>query len=126
MHGYLPGRQRPEQLVYVFRGVVGEACIEPTELLGRTTASRQWMEQSTQGQGIPVPAAPKGVRKEEPVRPFTITCSLNGHHVVSERLRQAGVTLYQQGNAILSVTDPTALQAAADALRPAILRERRD
>jgi hypothetical protein len=27
--------------------------------------------------------------------PFTITAYLNGHHVVGERLRQAGVGLYQ-------------------------------
>ena len=47
--------------------------------------------------------------------PFTITCDLNGHHFVSERLRQAGLGLYQQDNAILRVADPVALQAAADA-----------
>jgi hypothetical protein len=200
LHGYLTGLQRPEQLVYFFHDVAGVACIEPKVLLGRTTAYRQWMEQYTQGQGIPVLAAPKGVRKEELVRPsygklgpregvacvltslennrtfisytpqrtprsgdinyrrletgrkrflhlywyvwdpvlgpmslrvatylpFTITCYLNGHHFVSERLRRSGVTLYQQDNAILSVTDPAALQAAADALTPAVLRERCD
>src|SRR5436190_8186053 len=58
--------------------------------------------------------------------PFTITCYLNGHHFVSERLRRAGVALYQQDNAILRVADPTALQAAADALTPAVLRARCD
>jgi hypothetical protein len=58
--------------------------------------------------------------------PFTITAYLNGHSFVSERLRQADVALYQQDNAILRVSDPGALQAAAEALTPAVLRERCD
>ena len=58
--------------------------------------------------------------------PFTVTCYLNGHHFVSERLRGTGVALYQQDNAILRVSDPVALQAAADALTPAVLQERCD
>ena len=58
--------------------------------------------------------------------PFTVTCYLNGHHFVSERLRTEGVALYQQDNAILRVADPVALQAAADALTPAVLQERCD
>jgi hypothetical protein len=200
LHGYLTGLQRPEQLVYFFHDVVRVDCIEPKVLLGRTMAYRDWVERYTQGQGIPVLAAPQGVRKEEVVRPyygklgphegiacvlksqennrtflsytpqqtprsgdenyrrietgrkrfqhlywyvwdpimgpmslrvatylpFTITCYLNGHHFVSQRLREAGVTLYQQDNAILSVADPTALQTAADALTPAVLQERCD
>src|SRR3954467_4706512 len=70
LHGYLTGLQRPEQLVYFFHDVVGVACIEPKVLQGRTNVYRAWVEQYTQGQGIPVPAAPKGVRKEEVVRPY--------------------------------------------------------
>jgi len=198
LHGYLTGLQRPGQLVHFFHEVVGVACIEPKVLLGRTTAYRDWVDRYTQGQGIPMLAAPKGVRKEELVRPyygklgpqegiacvltslennrtfisyapqrtpqsgdanyrrietgrkrflhlywyiwdpvmgpmslrvatylpFTITAYLNGHHFVGERLRQAGVAFYQQDNAILSVADPVALQAAADALTPAVLQER--
>jgi hypothetical protein len=200
LHGYLTGLQRSEQLVYFFHDVVGVSCIEPKVLLGRTGVYRGWVDQYTSGQGIPVLAAPKGVRKEELVRPyygrlgphegiacvltsletsrtfisytprqtprsgdatyrrietgrkrflhlywyvwdpvmgpmsvrvstylpFTVTCYLNGHHFVSERLRQAGVALYQQDNAILRVADPVALQAAADALTPAVLQERCD
>jgi len=200
LHGYVTGLQRPGQLVHFFHDVVGVACIEPKVLLGRTTAYREWVDRYTAGQGIPVLAAPKGMRKEELVRPyygqlgpregiacvltslensrtfisytpqrtprsgdetyrrietgrkrflhlywyvwdpimgpmslrvatylpFTITCYLNGHHFVSERLRQAGVALYQRDNAILSVADPVALQTAADALTPAVLRERCD
>jgi hypothetical protein len=200
LHGYLTGLQRPGQLVHFFHDVVGVACIEPAVLQGRTSAYRAWVDQYTQGQGIPVVAAPKGVRKEELVRPyygqlgphegiacvltslennrtfisyapqrtprsgdenyrrietgrkrfqhlywyvwdpvmgpmsvrvatylpFTVTCYLNGHHFVSERLRRAGVALYQQDNAILNVADPAALQAAADALTSAVLQERCD
>ena len=58
--------------------------------------------------------------------PFTVTWYLNGHHFASQRLRGTGVSLYQQDNAILHVSDPAALQAAADALTPAVLQERRD
>ena len=200
LHGYLTGVQRPGQLVHFFHDVVGVDCIEPKVLLGRTTAYRDWVDRYTQGQGIPVLAAPKGVRKEELVRPyygklgshegiacvltsletnrtfisyapqrtprsgdetyrrietgrkrflhlywyvwdpvmgpmslrvatylpFTLTAYLNGHHCVSERLRGTGVSLYQRDNAILRVSDPAALQAAADALTPAVLRERCD
>jgi hypothetical protein len=200
LHGYLTGLQRAGQLVTFFHDVVGVACIEPTVLLGRTTAYRHWMEQYTQGQGIPVLEAQKGVRKEalvgpsyealgpregvacvltslesartfssytprwtlrsgdttyrqivvgrkrflhlywyvwDPIMgpmsvrvatylPFTITCYLNGHHFVGERLRRAGVDLEQQDNAILRVADPAALQAAADALTPAVLQQRCD
>jgi hypothetical protein len=200
LHGYLTGLQRPGQLVHFFHDVIGVECIEPTVLLGRTTAYRDWVDRYTQGQGIPVLPAPKGVRKEELVRPyygqlgpkegiacvltslennrtfvsyaprrtprsgdesyrrietgrkrflhlywyvwdpimgpmslrvstylpFTITAYLNGHHFVSQRLRQAGVAFCQQDNAILRVGDPVALQAAADALTPAVLQERCD
>ena len=45
---------------------------------------------------------------------------------MGKRLRQAGVGLSQQDNAILRVADPVALQAAADALTPAMLQERCD
>ena len=58
--------------------------------------------------------------------PFTITCYLNGHHFVSQALHRQGVAVYQQDNAILSVADPAALQAAADALPPAVLQARCD
>jgi hypothetical protein len=200
LHGYLDGLQRPGQLVHFFHDVVGVDCIEPQVLQGRTAVYRDWAEQYTVGQGIAVLEAPKGMRKEELVRPyygklgphegiacvlksletnrtfisstphrtprsgdehyrridtgrkrfqhlywyvwdpvmgpmsvrvatylpFTITCYLNGHHFVGERLRQAGVALYQQDNAILRVADPVALQAAADALTPTMLQERCD
>src|SRR3954452_14142260 len=65
LHGYLTGLQRPGQLVHFFHDVVWGDCVEATVLLGRTTEYRDWVERSTKGQGIPVLAAPKGVRKEE-------------------------------------------------------------
>jgi hypothetical protein len=200
LHGYLSGLQRPAQLVHFFHDVVGIACIEPKVLAGRTAAYRDWVDQYTVGQGIPVLAAPKGVRKEELVRPyygklgphegiacvltslettrtfisytpqrtprsgdeqyrridtgkkrflhlywyvwdpvmgpmslrvstylpFTVTGYLNGHHFVGERLRGVGVAHYQADNAILRVSDPVALQAAANALTPAVLQARMD
>src|SRR5215218_7430407 len=70
LHGYLMGLQRPEQLVYFFHDVVGIACIEPRVLAGRTAEYRTWLGRYTQEQGIPVLAAPKGVRKEDLVRPY--------------------------------------------------------
>jgi hypothetical protein len=200
LHGYLTGLQRPGQLVHFFHDVVGIDCIEPKVLLGRTTAYREWVDRYTAGQGIAVVPAPKGVRKEELVRPyygklgpqegiacvltslennrtfisyapqrtprsgdetyrrietgrkrfqhlywyvwdpvmgpmslrvstylpFTVTAYLNGHHFVSQHLRGTDVTLVQRDNAILGVSDPVALQAAADALTPAVLQERCD
>jgi hypothetical protein len=200
LHGYLMGLQRPEQLVYFFHDVVGIACIEPRVLAERTTQYRAWVERFTQEEGSPIMAAPKGVRKEELVRPyygqlgpregvacvltglensrtfisytpqrlprsgdpdyrrietgrkrflhyywyvwdpvmgpmslrvasylpFTITCYLNGHHFVGQTLHRQGVALYREDNAILSVADPVALQAAADALTPAVLQARCD
>ena len=70
LHGYLTGLQRPGQLVHFCHDVVGVSCIEPKVLLGRTTAYRGWVDRYTAGQGIPVLAAPQGVRKEELVRPY--------------------------------------------------------
>jgi len=58
--------------------------------------------------------------------PFTLACYLNGHHFVGQALHRQGVAAYQADNAILSVADPAALQAAADALTPAVLRARCD
>ena len=70
LHGYLDGLQRPGQLVHFFHEVVGVDCIESEVLAGRTAAYREWVEQYTVGQGIPVLEAPKGVRKETLVRPY--------------------------------------------------------
>src|SRR5215212_11467500 len=94
LHGYLTGLQRPGQLVHFFHDVVGVGCIEPKVLPGRTTEYRDWVDRYTRGQGIPVLAAPKGVRKEELVGPYYgqlgphegIACVLTRR----ERARQPG------------------------------------
>ena len=71
INGYIDRLQRPENLVYFFREVVGIDCIEPTVLAQRTNAYRAWVRRITDEQGIPVlPAPPKGVRKEDFVQPF--------------------------------------------------------
>ena len=68
--GYIDRLQRPENLVYFFHDVVGVACIEPGVLEQRTNAYKAWVRRVTDEQGIPVLAAPRGVRKEELVEPY--------------------------------------------------------
>jgi hypothetical protein len=58
--------------------------------------------------------------------PFSITYYLNGHHFIEDQLRRAGVQFRKNDNAFLWVADPTALQAAADALSAKIIRTRLD
>jgi hypothetical protein len=62
--GYIERLQRPENLIYFFHDVVGADCIEPTLLEQRTNAYKAWVRRVTDEQGIPVLAAPNGVRKE--------------------------------------------------------------
>ena len=70
LNGYLERLQRPENLVHFFHTVVGIACIEPAVLEQRTNAYKAWVRRVTDDEGIPVLAAPKGVRKEELVEPY--------------------------------------------------------
>jgi hypothetical protein len=56
--------------------------------------------------------------------PFTVTCYLNGHSFIAQALRREGVAFTQDDNAIVTVADVAALQAAADRLTPALLEER--
>jgi hypothetical protein len=70
LNGYLERLQRPENLVHFFHNVVGIACIEPAVLEQRTNAYKTWVRRVTDDEGIPVLAAPKGVRKEELVEPY--------------------------------------------------------
>src|SRR5213593_162391 len=56
--------------------------------------------------------------------PFAITFWVNGHHFIERELLREGVTFRKDDNAFLSVTDPQALQAAADRLSPDIIRKR--
>jgi hypothetical protein len=68
--GYIERLQRPENLVYFFREVVGIACLEPSVLEQRTNAYKAWVRRITDEQDIPVLAAPSGLRKEELVEPY--------------------------------------------------------
>ncbi len=58
--------------------------------------------------------------------PFSITYYLNGHHFIEQQLRSAGIQFRKNDNAFLWVADPRALQAAADALSPKLIRTRLD
>ena len=58
--------------------------------------------------------------------PFQTTYYLNGHSFIEQELNRAGVGFRKNDNAFLAVDDPQALQAAADRLSPAIIRERLD
>jgi hypothetical protein len=56
--------------------------------------------------------------------PFQTTYYLNGHHVIEGELRHQGVRFRKDDNAFLWVSDPQALQAAADRLSAATIRKR--
>lgn len=58
--------------------------------------------------------------------PFSIQVWLNGHSFVAEQLTRQGVGFEKHDNAILAVDDVEALQAAAAALTPELIRERCD
>jgi hypothetical protein len=58
--------------------------------------------------------------------PFSITYYLNGHHVIEQQLRSAGVQFRKDDNAFLWVANAPALQAAADALSAQLIRSRLD
>jgi hypothetical protein len=58
--------------------------------------------------------------------PFQTTYYLNGHHFIERELRRQGVRFRRDDNAFLWVSDPRALQAAADRLSATIIRQRLD
>ncbi len=70
LNGYLDRLQRPENIVYFFREVVGAPCITPAVLMSRTAPYRAWMAQYAEEHGIPVVPAPKDQRKEDVVAPY--------------------------------------------------------
>jgi hypothetical protein len=70
LSGYIERLQRPENLIYFFHDVVGINAIEPAVLEQRTNAYKAWVRRITEERGIPVLAAPRGVRKEELVEPY--------------------------------------------------------
>src|SRR5713101_5111056 len=70
LSGYIERLQRPENLIYFFHDVVGIDRIEPAVLEQRTGAYKTWVRRITDERGIPVLAAPRGVKKEELVEPY--------------------------------------------------------
>jgi hypothetical protein len=69
LSGYIERLQRPENLIHFFHDVVGIEAIEPTVLEQRTNAYKAWVRRITDELGIPVVAAPHGVKKEDLVEP---------------------------------------------------------
>ncbi len=58
--------------------------------------------------------------------PFLTTYYLNGHHWIEKQLKQKGVAFRKDDNAFLAVSDPVALQQAADSFTAAVIRPRLD
>lgn len=58
--------------------------------------------------------------------PFPTRYWINGHSFIAVELQHQGVPFHKHDNAFLSVSDPQALQAAADRLSPDIIRPRLD
>jgi hypothetical protein len=58
--------------------------------------------------------------------PFQATYYLNGHSFIENELNREGVKFRKDDNAFLSVSDPEALQAAADRFTSDTIRERLD
>src|SRR6476620_4178781 len=58
--------------------------------------------------------------------PFQTTYYLNGHSFIEQELNRARIGFRKTDNAFLAVADVAALQAAADKLSPAIIRQRLD
>ena len=200
IHGYLSGLSRPEQVVYFFRHVLGNAVVDKDVLSRRTHDYQGWVEAYARNHHIPIEWAEKGVRKEEYVLPalrrmertnafgvyiifksmelgrtfrismpkfptqdpnyrilahrrsrfthyyfyirdavlgpiilrvasffpFHATYWLNGHSFIERELTKAGIGFHKNDNAFLAVDDVAALQAAADRLSPAIIRQQLD
>src|SRR5258708_6965274 len=70
LSGYLERLQRPEILISFFQEVVGVDAVERALLEQRTNAYKAGVRRVTEERGIPVLAAPRGVRKEELVEPY--------------------------------------------------------
>jgi hypothetical protein len=58
--------------------------------------------------------------------PFQTRYWINGHSFIAVELQRQGIRFRKDDNAFLWVSDPTALQAAADRLSPEIIRSRLD
>jgi hypothetical protein len=70
LNGYLDRLQRPENVVYFFREVVGAPCVTPEVLMSRTAPYRAWVTRYAQEHAVALVPAPKGERKEDVVAPY--------------------------------------------------------
>src|SRR5262249_43096773 len=70
IYGYLSGLSRPEQVVHVFRNVVGVAVVSKDVLSQRTADYQAWVEAYARNHRLPIEWAEKGVRKEDHVLPW--------------------------------------------------------
>jgi hypothetical protein len=70
LNGYLDRLQRPENIVYCFREVVGVPAVTPEVLMSRTAPYRAWVAKFASERGIPLLAAPKDQRKEDIAAPY--------------------------------------------------------
>jgi hypothetical protein len=68
--GYLDRLQRPENIHYFFREVVGMPAVTPEVLMSRTAPYRAWVQRYAAEHAISLIAAPRGQRKEEVVAPY--------------------------------------------------------
>jgi hypothetical protein len=58
--------------------------------------------------------------------PFQTTYYLNGHHFIEQQLNRQKISFRKSDNAFLAVSDPQALQAAADGFSAEVIRKRID
>jgi hypothetical protein len=56
--------------------------------------------------------------------PFQTTHYLNGHNFMEKEMTKLGIDFRKDDNAFLSVSDPRALQDAAERFTPGVIRER--
>jgi hypothetical protein len=70
LNGYLDRLQRPENISYFFREIVGVPAVTPEVLMSRTAPYRAWVTRSAAEHAIPLVAASKGQRKEDVVAPY--------------------------------------------------------
>jgi hypothetical protein len=70
LNGYLDRLQRPENIHYFFREIVGAPAVTPEVLMSRTPAYRAWVNRYAAEHAIPLLAAPRDQRKEEVVAPY--------------------------------------------------------
>jgi hypothetical protein len=82
IQGYLPLLSRSAHIVHFFRDVHGQYPITPQVLAQRTSQYRAWVEGYARNHKISLEEAPKGVSKEDYVRPYLQRMQRNHQHGV--------------------------------------------